>query len=253
MSKIIKGSFSLVLFATLTSSYANVAQITALKGNAVVVRNNYSYLAENGMLLEKGDIVRCINGNVKLQYPSCVSYVPTSHEVRLDAARPCPASRVARKADLKLPKRVDANAERARCRACKVNLGKRPAPRRVARAPAPRRVTRAPARVIPKAPRPVRPIYSTPTPVATTASSGGFPIRGAAILAGIVGIAALANSSSSDSSTSTSTSSSTSQGSGSGTGTGSGSGGGIGSGSGGGGIGSGSGGGIGSSTNPVSP
>ncbi|MEE9304412.1 MAG: hypothetical protein V3U84_11620 [Thiotrichaceae bacterium] len=108
---------------------ASVAQIISIDGKAIVERAEHRYLAQRGMVLEEGDIVRSLKGNVKLKYANCVSSIEESKEVAVSKATPCPAAKLAKASDLKdiagknyKIQRIDSNLAAANCNACKVDL-----------------------------------------------------------------------------------------------------------------------------------
>ena len=112
---------------------ASVAQIVSLNGKAVVERATHKYVALRGMILEEGDIVRSINGNVKLKYTNCIGSVEAAQEVEVSITSPCAAAKAAKASDLTevatkeyKVQRIDSNLAEATCNACKVNLASAP-------------------------------------------------------------------------------------------------------------------------------
>ncbi len=108
---------------------AAVAQIVSLNGKAVVERAQHKYLAQRGMVLAEGDVVRSLKGDVTLKYANCVSSVAESKEVTISKSSPCPAAKLAKASDLQgvssknyKIQRIDGNLAEAACNACKVDL-----------------------------------------------------------------------------------------------------------------------------------
>ena len=107
-----------------------VAQITSISGSAMVEREAYRYIAQPGMVLEEGDIVRALeNSNVTLQFNSCKSTVTATKEAKISASAPCSTATVAKAEDLKplvqskhAIQRIDPNLADAACKSCAVDM-----------------------------------------------------------------------------------------------------------------------------------
>ncbi len=67
---------------------AKVAKIIGLSGSAIVERGGYRYVAQEGMLLNEGDIVRSLEGSkVNLKYDSCQASVAATMQVNISAKK----------------------------------------------------------------------------------------------------------------------------------------------------------------------
>ena len=129
-----KASLALILLGFVSVAHAKVAQIIAISGNAYVERTSHKYLAQRGMVLEEGDIVRSLKGKVTLKYDDCQSFVEAKKEVIISSNKPCAPATLAKASDLEaLEKksykieRIDSNLAEAKCNACKVSLASGPA------------------------------------------------------------------------------------------------------------------------------
>ncbi len=128
---ILASTISVLMFSGVAQ--ASVAQIVSLNGKAVVERATYKYVAQRGMVLEEGDIVRSLNGNVKLKYANCVGSVGATQEVEVSVTSPCATAKAAKASDLSEVatkeykiQRIDSNLAEATCNACKVDLASAP-------------------------------------------------------------------------------------------------------------------------------
>ncbi len=130
---ILASTISVLMFSGVAQ--AKVAQIVSISGKAVVERSSHKYLAQRGMVLEEGDIIRSLKGNVKLKYANCVSSVETAKEVKVSKNSPCATAKAAKASDLKdvaskdyKIQRIDSNLAEASCNACRVDLASGVAP-----------------------------------------------------------------------------------------------------------------------------
>jgi len=128
---VLASTIAVLMFGSVAQ--ASVAQIVSLNGKAVVERANHKYTAQRGMVLEEGDIVRSLNGNVKLKYANCVGSVEAAQEVEVSQASPCATAKAAKASDLKdvvtknyKIQRIDSNLAEATCTSCKVDLASAP-------------------------------------------------------------------------------------------------------------------------------
>ncbi len=136
MRKIYQTSVAIALLAVATGAQAKVAQIISLNGDAVVERAGYKYVAQRGMVLEEGDIVRSMkNGKVQVKFDTCVSNVEAAREITVSKSSPCAPATLAKASDLKALstksykiQRIDPNLAEAQCSACKVKLASASAP-----------------------------------------------------------------------------------------------------------------------------
>ena len=125
-----------LLLGVTNGAQAKVAQIVSINGNAVVERDGFKYIAQRGMVLEDGDIVRSMqNSNVKVKFDTCVSNIDAAREITVSKTIPCAPAKVVKAANLKAPaskaykiQRIDPNLAEAQCSACKVKLASAPVP-----------------------------------------------------------------------------------------------------------------------------
>ncbi len=143
MKKLVKQTvISAAIFMAVSGvAQAKVAQITGISGSAMVERASYRYIAQPGMILEEGDIVRSLeNSKVTVQFDSCKSTVEATKEAKISASAPCSTATVAKAEDLKpleqskhAIQRIDPNLAEAACKSCAVDME---APVRLASNPA---------------------------------------------------------------------------------------------------------------------
>ena len=83
---------------------AQVAKVLSLKGQAVVERSGQQYLAQSGMVLKEGDIVRSLKGLVKVRYQNCTSTVEAKKELTVTESAPCAVAKFASASSLQASK-----------------------------------------------------------------------------------------------------------------------------------------------------
>ena len=138
---VISAAVFMVVSGIAQAQEKKVAQITGISGSAMVERASYRYIAQPGMVLIEGDIVRALeNSKVNLQFDSCKSAIAATQEAKISASAPCSTATVAKAEDLKpleqskhAIQRIDPNLADAACKSCAVNME---APVRLASNPA---------------------------------------------------------------------------------------------------------------------